>query len=88
MIQFLSFDYNKDGKETHREYVCLSEPSDKYFGVDVSELDIEDQAVFYAKLSDMYDKLVEDTNTLMAEYDIKFKYRYFKPEQMSNIVKE
>ena len=88
-VKFLSFNYIKeDGKETHREYVCISEPSDKLFGIDVSELGIEEQGIFYAKMQQLYDKLHADTLALMEEFDIKHKFRYFKPELMSNIIRD
>lgn len=86
-VKFLSFDYTKDdGKESHRDFVCITEPTDKYFGIDVSELGIVEQAEFYDKVQRLYETLHADTLALMQEFDIKFKFRYFKPDSVRNVV--
>ncbi len=86
MNRTISFDYEKEsGGKSYRVVHTLVEPTDKYFAIDLSELDTEDQGMFIAKLEDILDERTQLIEKLMVEFDIKHKYRYFKPERMSNI---
>lgn len=85
----LSFQYTKDdGKVSNRVFIPLESPTNKYFGIDISELSIEDQGIFAAKLQKIQEDKEEAVHSLMFDYDLKFKFRYFVPEKMSRIIEE
>jgi len=86
----LSFDYIKQGATEHKPklLVPLVQPTNKYFGIDISELDLESQGVFVAEIEKLIDLHKKNINDLMEEYDIKHSYRYFFPEKMSNLTIE
>ena len=85
----LSFQYTKeDGKVSDRVFIPLESPTNKYFGIDISELSIEDQGIFAAKMQKIQEDKEQAEHALMHDFDIKFKFRYFVPEKMSNIVDE
>jgi len=81
-MKLLTFKYSKEDKITNRVFVPISKPSDLYFGVDISELDMEDQAIFSIEIEKIMLNQKEQIANLMAELDIKHSYRHFRPEQM------
>ena len=89
----ISFQYTKDdGKVSDRVFIPLESPTNKYFGIDISELSTEDQGIFAAKMQKIQkekekEKELEESR-LMQEFGLKFRFRYFIPEKMSNIVVE
>lgn len=89
-MTILSFEYQKKDSETYKEkvFIPIHMPSDKYFGIDITELDFEDQGVISAKLEALQIKYRADIEELMSEYDLKHCYRYFFPEKMRNVVTE
>jgi len=88
-MNILEFKYTKDdGKVSQRAFVELKEPSKNYFGIDITELDVDLQVAFgkdMAFLKERYDKQIAD---VMANYDIKHNFRAFDPVKMENIVVE
>jgi hypothetical protein len=84
----LSFQYTKENKVTDRVFIPLETPTDKYFGIDITELSEEEQGVFAAMFSKIIEDKEEAVHSLMSEFDLKFKFRYFIPSKMSNISKE
>jgi len=66
----------------------MNEPTDKYFGIDISELSEAEQGEFSAKFSNIMDDKAEAIWQLMNEYDVRRKFRSFIPSRMANIVKE
>jgi len=85
----LSFTYTKeDGKTSDRVVAVINEPTDKYFGIDISELSEAEQGEFYAKFSTIMDNKAEALGRLMYDYDVRRNFRSFSPSRMANIVKE
>jgi hypothetical protein len=85
----ISFTYTKDdGKTSDRVLAVMNEPTDKYFGIDISELSEAEQGEFSAKFSTIMDDKAEAIWQLMNEYDVRRKFRSFIPSRMANIVKE
>jgi len=82
----MTFKYNKDGDITNRVFFALTSPSDKYFGVDITELDIEDQGSFIVDLEDIVNEQREKISKLMEQYDIKHRYRSFFQKQMTEVI--
>lgn len=86
MKKVMTFQYMKSPNDiTDRVFVALGEPSDKFFGVDITELDDEEQGLFMAGVNKAFEEYTEQLNVLMQEFDIKNNYRYFKPEKMVNV---
>ena len=85
----LTFTYTKDdGKATKRDVVVINSPTDKYFGIDLSELSEEDQGIFEVKYQNIMDVKDEAIHQLMSDMDVRFKFRYFIPSKMTNVVKD
>lgn len=82
------FNYNKEGTFSERVFIPLIKPTDKYFGIDITELDLEDQALFAEEVFRLQDEQKAKINELMNKYDCNHKYRYFFPEKMTNVVVE
>lgn len=89
-MPIISFDYLKKGAEATQPKVMIpiTVPSNKYFGIDITELDPEDQGEISAKLESMQAKFKEEVENLMIDYDLKHCYRYFFEEKMSNVIEE
>lgn len=86
-MNVMTFNYHKDDNSiSARVFIPISHPTDKYFGIDISELDFEDQALFSEEYFRLVDELKAKTDELMEKYDCKYKYRSFFPEKMKNIV--
>lgn len=85
----LTFEYTKSPDNiSSRVIKVLTYPSDKYFGVDLTELDQEDQGRVAHKLHDAYTKYMQEVKSIMAEADIVNNFRYFLANKTSNVVKE
>lgn len=83
----MSFTYVKSPTDTsHRVFLPILVPTDKYFGIDISELDAEDQGEFQVALEELIDEHKEKIEKLMEVYDIKHAYRHFFPGKMENVV--
>lgn len=88
-MTILSFTYTKSPTDiSQRVYVPLSVPGKNYFGIDVSDLDIEDQALFAAEIDEIERDKQMKIELAMGKYDIRTNFRSFNPEKMSNIVEE
>lgn len=85
----LHFTYTKDdGKTSDRVLMVMEEPTDKYFGIDISELSEVEQGEFAAAFSKIMDDKAEAIWQLMYDFDVRRKFRYFIPSKMTDIVKE
>ena len=85
----MTFDYVKSPTDISSRVIrVLSYPSDKYFGIDLTELDQEDQGLVAHKLHDAYIKYMQEVKDIMAEADIVNNFRYFLANKTSNVVKE
>lgn len=86
----LEFEYTKQGatEAKHKVVSVLAKPSDKYFGIDISELDFEEQGKIVAEI----DREILDHKArieeIMTKYDVRHNYRYYFPEKMSNLIIE
>lgn len=89
-MSIISFNYVKKGADTSQPKVMIpiSKPSDKYFGIDITELDPEDQGEISAKLEKLQNTFSTEVENLMIDYDLKHCYRYFFEEKMSDVVIE
>jgi hypothetical protein len=85
-MKIMNFTYTKpDGKTSKRTFVSIRSPFTDYFGVDISELSEEDQAIFTAEMQSIEDAKTNAINELMIKFDVKNNYRKFLAERMSDI---
>lgn len=89
-MTIISFEYPKKhtGIYQPRVLAVITRPSDSYFGIDIGELDTENQAVFSARLQNILEDKSEEIEKLMAEFDLKYCYRNFLKDTMRNISEE
>ena len=88
-MKYIEFNYtDRKGKTTNREALVIKEPSRFMECIDVSELEIDEQAM----LSSEYDKLLsrfqEELLALYYKHDVTNNYRQFDPEKMHTIHSE
>jgi hypothetical protein len=86
----ISFEYVKQGATEPKPklMVPLVQPTNKYFGIDITELDPEDQGTFMAEIDKVLDLYKKNVDDLMEKYDIKHNYRYYFPDKMTNVIIE
>jgi len=88
-MQIMEFTYTKSPADvSSRVFIPLVKPTDKYFGIDVSDLDVEDQALIANELDQLNQERSDKIETIMAKYDVRTNYRSFIPSKMSDIVDE
>ena len=88
-MKFLTFDYvDAKGKQSSRQVIQLSAPTDMHLCIDVAELEPIDMVSFQQELEaqEVVNKLARES--IMAKYDVSKNYRFFKPENMTNITEE
>ena len=89
-MKTITFMYTKkDGKSSERTLLALTEPhpaTDKYAGIDITQLTPEKGAEFVNKYEQLYEEYLEATRELQAEYDMKHNYRQFFADGMSDII--
>jgi hypothetical protein len=89
-MKTITFDYTKkDGSTSERTLLAITEPhpaTDKYAGIDISELTPEDGAEFVTRYENLYEKYLSETKELQAEFDVKHNYRQFFADSMSNVI--
>lgn len=84
-MKLTSFTYTKEfGEVSERVLVELSAPTDKFFGVDVSELSEDTQTEVYGEFQKAYDEYMAKCNETMAKYDIRTNFRFFKFSRVTN----
>lgn len=85
----LSFEYtNKQQQSSKRVLVAHVTPNTMYAGTDISELDPETQVLYISELNKVQSVYLQEIEKLNTRYDLKYRYRQFKPELMTNVVKE
>lgn len=84
-MKTIDFDYtDSKGKESSRTLVVISEPSEKYFGIDISELGASDSGEIIAELKEAMEYHKAELEHIMAKYDIKGSFRFFFANKMTN----
>jgi len=88
-MNILTFKYTKaDGKESNRTIVVSTEPTKLYSGIDISSLEPYDMALYAEQVNAAKNIYLDTIAQLNVDFDMNFNYRQFKPECMSNIIKE
>lgn len=85
-MKSMSFSYTKpNGDVSSRVFIPLVTPNANYFGVDISELSLEDQVAIELDFKDLEDERTKKVAELMSKYDIRHSFRTFSPERMNNV---
>lgn len=86
-MQVLTFTYEKaSGKVSDRVLMVLVKPSDKYAGIDMSDIDPVEAGKFVAKYNELHDEFLANVKALQNQFDLKHNYRQFDVDKMTNIV--
>jgi hypothetical protein len=85
-MKSMSFRYTKaNGDVSTRVFIPIVTPSKNYFGIDISELDIDEQLEFEQAMKDIYAEKELKLAELMHKYDVRHSFRTFSPERMEDV---
>lgn len=85
----ITFDYTKiSGTTTKRVVYPLVVPNKMYEGIDVSELDFDDQTAFIVEMSRARDAYIAQMAEIQARFYVKKNYRRFDPAKMTHVIEE
>ena len=88
-MNILEFKYTKDdGKVSQRTVVEIATPNKNYFGIDISELDVDLQVNFAKELVFLKERYTKQVEDVMTNYDVKHNFRNFDPTKMENLIVE
>lgn len=88
-MNIITFKYTKaDGTVSNRTLAIGAEPTKLFAGTDISSLSQEDQAVYAMRVDEAKNKYLEEIKALNDVFDLNFNYRQFKPELMTEVVRE
>lgn len=88
-MRFLTFDYtDTHGNPSSRKAIELSPPQKHHFCIDVGELEDQESVFLQLDLEQAEKEAKEKRDAILAKYDVKKNYRYFNPNNMTNIVEE
>lgn len=76
------------GKTTNRTVVMHTVPNALYGGTDISELKPLEMALYVEALDKLKTAYMLAVDQLQIDFDLKHRYRQFKPEQMTNVTTE
>jgi hypothetical protein len=85
-MKTITFKYTKKaGPVSERTLLVMIAPSDKYAGIDLSEISPEEAAAFVQEAEELNLKYISAMQALQAEFDLKHAYRQFLVSGMSEI---
>lgn len=88
-MNIITFTYTKkDGSISNRVLAPSVVPNTMYEGIDISELDMEEQAALSEELDMVHGAYLAAMKELQDKYDVNHRYRRFDPKLMSNVVVE
>lgn len=70
---------------TNRSLAIISEPSEKYFGIDLTELSASDAGAIIAELHEAQQYHKAELEHILEKYDIKGNFRYFFANKMEDV---
>ena len=73
------------GKITERKVLVVNEPTDKISGIDVSELEPDEQQEFAEAYSAIMAAAKSELQALQAAWDLKYNYRQFFADKITNL---
>jgi hypothetical protein len=88
-MKLITFNYTKaPGKVSARVLLTLTVPNTMYEGIDISELDQEEQALFSYEMDKAREAYIDAMAVIQDKFDVKTNYRRFDPSKMSEVLKE
>ena len=88
-MNIITFKYTKiDGKESERVLAVSAEPTKLYAGTDITSLEVSEQVLYADAINTAKETYLSMIKAINDSFDLNFNYRQFKPECMTNIVRE
>jgi len=88
-MKIKEFTYTKpSGEVSTRTLVELVSPTDAYEGIDVSDLDMDEYAMFMNEMNEVEKQIYAMRTELYNKYDLSHNYRKFLPSRMTNVTTE
>jgi len=88
-MKIVTFDYTDlKGNSSYRELAVELEPTDKFCGYDIGELDDEQVAHFVNEYDELREVFRQNVFNLANKYELKYKYRTFFEKSMANLIIE
>lgn len=88
-MKLADFDYTDlKGKQSHRKILITGTPSNKYSGLDVTECNDEEIALFAVEYEKIHNKFLSELDVLQRNSDMKYKYRQFLEPNINNLSTE
>lgn len=85
-MKTLTFTYTKkDGSVSNRTLLAQVTPTDKFAGIDLSELDPELAAEFVEDAKYLYADYINELQQLQKKYELQHSYRQFLAPGVSNL---
>jgi hypothetical protein len=85
-MKTLTFTYTKkDSSVSSRTLLVQSSPSDKYTGIDISDMDPNDAQDFISDMEFEYGQYLDMVKARLEAHDLTHNYRQFLASGMSNI---
>lgn len=89
-MKTITFNYTKkDGSTSERTLLVTAEPkpaTDKYAGIDLSEISPEDASAFVLRYEDLYNEYLQNLDDLKEQFDLKYNYRQFFADNMTDVI--
>jgi hypothetical protein len=83
------FTYTKaNGDVSQRAVIELVSPTEHMEGIDVTDLDQDQYAVFTEQLRQLEGELYKRRLELYQDFDLQHNYRRFLPQRMTNVTTE
>lgn len=73
------------GKVTEREVLVVSEPTNKISGIDLSELESDEQQEFAEAYAAIMAAARSELQALAVAWDLKYNYRQFFADKITNL---
>lgn len=73
------------GKITERKVLVVNEPTDKISGIDLSELEPDEQQEFAEAYAAIMAAAKSELQALQAAWDLKYNYRQFFADKITNL---
>lgn len=88
-MQINSFTYTKaDGTSSKRVLATMHSPTKFYAGTDITELSVEDQALYLEKLEFLHSQFLLAVANLNDDFDLNHRYRQFDAAKISDLKTE
>lgn len=88
-MQLNTFNYTKaDGTKSTRVLATFHSPTKFYAGTDITELSIEDQALYLEKLEFLHSQYLEAISHLNNDFDLNHRYRQFDAAKITDLKTE